>query len=179
MNWITNDSFAIVVLSLIFSSTNGQVNPLAIWKLDNPTTNFDSESDKFSLTYGVHEAITDSNVKAKIFTSACQNPADGSKGIEVSDGITVEKMGAADGTGSLEFVLDVPTLTQNKAVFDTTDAQKPMIKLCARYMLWTPQNEVNFIESLLNVRFDMTSEMEISFSGFESKLVDSSGNDMS
>ena len=178
MNRTMNMSFVIVVLSLLFLSTNGQ-NPLAIWKLDNPKTNFDSETDKFSLTYDVHEAITDTNVKAKIFTPACQNPADGSKGIEVSDGITVEKMGAADGIGSLEFVLDVPTLTQNKDVFDTTDPQKPMIKLCARYMLWTPQNEVNFIESLLNVRFDMTSEMEISFSGFDSKSVDSSGNDMS
>ena len=98
-------SFVIVVLSLLFLSTNGQ-NPLAIWKLDNPKTNFDSETDKFSLTYDVHEAITDTNVKAKIFTFACQNQADGSKGIEVSDGITVEKMGAADGIDYASTTLD-------------------------------------------------------------------------
>lgn len=174
-----NTIFVTLISSLVFSSANGQVNPLLVWQLDNPTTSYDSETDKFSLTYDVHENITDKNVKAKIFTSSCQNPADGSKGIEVTDGITVEKMGAAGGTGSLEFALDVSRLAQNKDVFDTTDPQKPMIKLCARYMLWTPDREVNFIESLLNLQFNLNSEMEISYSGFETKSFDSSGSDMS
>ena len=84
-----------LISSLLFLSANGQVNPLLVWQLDNPTTNYDSEIDKFSLSYDVNEAITDKNVKAKIFTSSCQNPTDGSKGIEVTDGITVEKMGSS------------------------------------------------------------------------------------
>ena len=167
--------FFFALISSLFLFASGQFNPLLIWKIDNPTTTYTPESNKFSLVYDVHTEMSDRNIKAKVFTSTCQNPDDGSKGIEVSGGITVEKMGASDGKGSFEFVLDVRTLTENKDIFDTTNPNKPMIKLCARYMLWTPDREVNFIESLLNVQFDLTGS-EITYSGFVSKAFDSSGN---
>lgn len=173
-----NTLFFALISSFFFMFANGQTNPLLRWKLDNPTTTYTPESNKFSLIYDVHEDISDVNAKAKIFTSGCQNPDDGSKGIEVSDGITMEKIGAANGKGSLEFVLNVRTLTQNKDIFDTTNPDKPVIKLCARYMLWTPEHEVNFIESLLDVQFDLAGT-EVHFSGFVSKAFDSSGNAMS
>mmetsp|Transcript_17819 Transcript_17819/g.44464 ORF Transcript_17819/g.44464 Transcript_17819/m.44464 type:complete len:175 (+) Transcript_17819:109-633(+) len=171
--------FFFSIISSFFLFANGDLNFRTLWNLENPTTIYDQASNKFSLSYVVNENIKDSHVKAKIFTFGCQNPADGSKAIEVSDGITVEKMGASNGKGSLEFTLNIPTLTQNDDVFDATNPERPSIKLCARYMLSTPNgHEVNFIESLLTLKFDMRGT-EFSFSGFDSKEFDSSGQAMS
>ena len=170
--------FFFSIISSFFLFANGDLNLLSLWNIENPTTAYNQESNKFSLSYDVNANIKDGHVKAKIFTFGCQNPADGSKAIEVSDGITVEKMGASNGKGSLEFALNIPTLTQNDDVFGATNPERPSIKLCARYMLWTPDgHEVNFIESLLTLKFDVRGT-EFSFSGFDSKEFDSSGEDM-
>ncbi len=171
--------FVTIISSFFLTLASGQPTLLSLWKLENPATSYDPENNRFSLNYDVHENINDNNVKVKIFTAGCQNPQDGSEAIEVTDGITLETMGASNGKGTLEFALEISTLTQNNNVFDNTNPEKPAIKLCARYGLWTPDGsmEVNFIESLLTLRFDM-SGAEFSYSGFETKESDSSGEDM-
>ena len=172
--------FFTLISSFFLTLASGQSPLLSLWKLENPATSYDPENSRFSLNYDVNQNINDSNVRVKIFTSGCQNPRDGSKAIEVTDGITLEKMGASDGKGTLEFALEIATLTQNDNVFDNTNPDKPAIKLCARYGLWISDgsHEVNFIESLLTLQFDM-SGTDFSYSGFETKAFDSSGEDMS
>jgi len=164
--------------SLLFA--NGQTSPLEMWKLENPTSTFVSESNKFTLAYDVHNDINEENVRVKMFTADCQNPVDGTSGIEVSDGITVENFGASDSKGIFEFSLDIPKLVKNDDVFDSSNPDKQMIKLCARYMLWTPGGtyEVNFIETILNLSFEL-KDTGFSYSGFASKVFDSSGQAMS
>lgn len=160
------------------SIAKGQ-NPLEKWKLENPTTTFVPETNKFTLAYDVG-AIDDDNIKIKIYNAKCKHPQDGSVAIEVSDGITVENLGVNDSKGVFDLGLDISKLTENDDVFDNTNPDKPMIKLCARYMLWTPDGrmEVNFIESILTVHFDMKNT-ELTFSKFATKEFDSSGQAMS
>ena len=90
----------------------------------------------------------------------------------MSDGVTVEKVDA----GIFEFALDLPTLIENKQVFDGSNPSQPTIKLCARYMLWLPDgsHEVNFVESILTLYFDLKGA-DFSFSKFVSKQIDSNG----
>jgi hypothetical protein len=172
--------FVTLISSFSFLFANGQVSPLEMWKLENPTSTFASESNKFTLAYDVHNDINEDNVRVKIFTADCQNPVDGTSAIEVSDGITVEKMGASDSKGIFEFALDIPKLVKNDDVFDSSNPDKQMIKLCARYMLWTPgwTYEVNFIESILILYFDL-KDTEFTYSGFVSKEFDLFGQAMS
>jgi len=161
---------------LAFAPGQAKANLLEKWKLENPTTTFDSESNKFTLAYDLHTSITEDNIQVKIFTEGCQNPVDGTKAIEVADGIIVKNPGVLDSKGTFEFTLDIATLTNNDDVFDLSDPKKPAIKLCARYMLWTPGGayEVNFIESLLTLNFDL-NDVGFVFSTFVSKDFDSSG----
>ena len=176
-----NFLFFFSLISSFFFLTNGEENELfAQWKIENPTTTFKSESSEFSLSYNLHENMNEDNVKVKIFTADCQNPKGGGKGIEVSDGITLESVGASNGKGIFEFALDIPSLVRNDDVFDNTNTDKPIIKLCARYMLWTLDglNEVNFVESILILHFDL-KDAEFSYSRFVSQEFDSSGNAMS
>ena len=168
------------IFSCLLLFADGQVSLLEKWKLENHTTDFASESNKFTLTYDIHEDMNDGNVMVKIFTAGCQNPEDGTNAIEVPDGITLENVGASDSKGIFEFTLDISKLVKNDDVFDNSNPDKPVIKLCARYMLWTPDGsyEVNFTESILSLYFEL-NDAEFIYSSFFSKQFDSSGRAIS
>ena len=171
--------FVGLISAFFVESAHGQGGLLERWKLENPTTNFASESNKFTLTYDLNKDITEDNIRVKIFTAGCQNPTDGTKAVEVTDGITVENPGISNSKGIFEFTLDIATLAKNDKVFDGQHPDKPVIKLCARYMLWTGGTyEVNFIESILNLNFDL-KDVGFVFSGLTSKNFDSSGLNIS
>jgi len=170
-------TFVIFVLISFFAGAV-QAGLLDRWKLENPGVNFVSETNTFTLTYDVNEDITKDNVRAKIFTAKCQDPEDGSKGIEVLDGVTVKSTDVVDSKGTFEFTLDIKELSNNNDVLDISNPQKPSINLCARYMLWTGGTyEVNFLETILHLDFDLT-DVGLSFSSLVSKNFDSSSTEI-
>uniref|UniRef100_A0A7S4EEV6 Uncharacterized protein n=1 Tax=Pseudo-nitzschia australis TaxID=44445 RepID=A0A7S4EEV6_9STRA len=168
-----------LIFAFFFVFANVRAGLLDMWKLDNPIVDFSSESNTFRLSYDLNKDVTKESVHVKVFTAACQDPQDGTEGIEVTDGITVQNTDVSDGKGIFEFKLDIKTLSNNSDVIDTSNPQRPSIKLCARYMLWTGGTyEVSFIESILALNFDLTDAGFV-FSNLVSKNFDSSGTEVS
>lgn len=147
-----------LIFALAFVLAYARAGLLDKWNLDEPSVKFDSGTNSFKLSFDLHEDITEDNIRVKIFTAACQNPDDGTKGVEVKRGITVQNTNLSDRKGNFEFTLDIEELSKNRDVFDTSKPDKASLKICARYMLWIGgANEVNFIESILALNFDVSN----------------------
>lgn len=150
-----------LIFALVFVLAHVRAGLLDKWNLDEPSVKFDPGTNTFKLTYDLNEDITEDNVRVKFFTAACQNPDDGTKGVEINNGISLKNTNVSDRKGNFEFTLDIEALSKNSDVFDTSKPDKPSLKICARYMLWIGgANEVNFLESILALNF------EVSNSGF-------------
>ena len=165
------------------------------WNLENPTTEYTAETNKFTMVYGmVSDSLTAAaNMQVVFYDENCKDPiADPTTTITpdqyqltVGKGVTAvadetilpvpEDLLAVGAGAQLEFLLDTQTLANDVKIYEVVteamitagdylaeDLSKGVMKLCARYSLGyytigTNFQEVNFLESLLTVKYDLTA----------------------
>jgi len=137
--------------------------------LENPVSNaFDQVTNTFSLTYDVHDSIEQGNIFATIYDEDC---AEGNNELTVGIGSVTTLVGPNIGEATLAFVLDTSALALNTDVFAAVAGNTAEMKMCSRFMLKTKTGEieVNFIESIITVFFDLTAGFELASFVVESK----------
>mmetsp|Transcript_11793 Transcript_11793/g.24948 ORF Transcript_11793/g.24948 Transcript_11793/m.24948 type:complete len:749 (-) Transcript_11793:183-2429(-) len=154
---------------------------LSKWTLSNPaTTNFVDATNTFTMTYDVDNSIIGTNTVGEFYQNGCkeENKALGST-TGIKDVVTNVY---TPGTATLSFYFDVDALSQNNEVviYDGEEAAATM-EICVRFMLMTEdQNtEVNFIESIIKMTFDLTAGFRLEAFNVSPKLLDVSKGDKS
>jgi len=133
----------------------------AQWALDNPVTTFVAETNSFTLTYDVDDSIVLVNTLSMIYDKDCLEG-----GNDLVDATGIEDMTTAvatTGVATMNFNINTDILRQNPNVFKTGADNSAEMKICARFMLRTDDVslEVNFIESVITITFDLTSGFEL------------------
>lgn len=170
---------ALVALGFLNSSNknfvHAQQDLAGKWALDNPVTTFVAETNTFTLTYDLDDTIGQSNTLATIFDKDC---LEGNN--EMTEGITGMALAFPSiGKGTLDFTIDTSILSQRSDVYAVVSPGIGEMKLCARFMLQTDDGsfEVNFIESVITVTFDLTSGFELAaFAVVAKELVETIGD---
>jgi hypothetical protein len=130
-----------------------------LWQIEDvPTYSFVAETSTFTITFGVNNAITATNVVGTMWEEGCM---EGGNPLAAADGI-LGFATAVDtpGEATITFQLDPETLSQNEDVFTDLPAQaKAQMKFCSRFALQTDDAswKVNFLEVIITVFFDLTA----------------------
>ena len=141
--------------------TNGQTL-LEKWKIDDdPAISFNELTNTFTLTFEVDDSITQANTATTIWEQGCAVEGNQLLAADGIDGATaaVDTMGE----GYLTFNLDAAILAQNSNVFTSLPSENSAeMKICARFILQTDGFiEVNYIETIITIVFDLTAGFEV------------------
>jgi len=143
------------------------------WALDeNPSSNYTASDNKFVMTYATvaDTIVGDANMQVAFYDKNCKNPV-------AIDGITptmypltegigdIDTLKLGDGEGAkIEFVLDPETLANDSKIYSTLNGDGVM-KLCVRFSLGYPDDgnfqEVNFVESVISITYDLTAGFDV------------------
>ena len=134
----------------------------AKWALDNPVTSFVAETNSFTLTYVVDDSIVLVNTLSTVYDKDCLEG-----GNDLVDATGIEDMTTAVatiGVATMNFNINTDILRQNPNVFKTGTDNSAEMKICARFMLQTDDVslEVNFIESVITITFDLVLSSKLS-----------------
>jgi len=135
------------------------------WVLDNPVTTFVPETNAFTMTYVVDDSIAQDNTATAVYDKGC---LEGKNELLVAGGIDDATTDVATtGVATLSFAINPDILRLNSNVFsaDTPAPGSAEMKICARFMLQTDDAsfEVNFIETVITITFDLTADFVIGF----------------
>lgn len=146
---------------------------LSKWALSNPTTtNFVDTTNTFTMTYDVDNSIVATNTVSKFYQNGCKEE---NKALGSTTGIKdVVANVYTPGTATLSFYFDVKALSQNNEVVIYDGDEAATMEICVRFMLMTEdQNtEVNFIESLIKMTFDLTAGFRLEAFNVSPKLLE-------
>jgi hypothetical protein len=129
---------------------------------DDPITTFNAQTNTFTMKFDVDDSVTQANVAATIWEKGCMEEGNQLIAVDGIEGITT----AVDtlGEGSLAFAINTETLVQNSNVFTALLTENSAeMKICTRFMLQTDDGsfEVNFIETIITIIFDLTAGFEV------------------
>jgi len=155
--------FAALVATSDFGSivTNGQ-SLSAKWAIEKPVTTFDVQTNTFTLTFEVDDSVAQANVAATIWEQGCM---EGGNELLAAGGIEgIATAVDTNGEATLTFDLNTQILVQNEDVFTSLPAENSAeMKICARFMLQTDDGslEVNYLENVITITFDLTAGIEL------------------
>eukprot|EP00534_Pseudo-nitzschia_fraudulenta_P008516 CAMPEP_0201149222 /NCGR_PEP_ID=MMETSP0851-20130426/10575_1 /ASSEMBLY_ACC=CAM_ASM_000631 /TAXON_ID=183588 /ORGANISM="Pseudo-nitzschia fraudulenta, Strain WWA7" /LENGTH=765 /DNA_ID=CAMNT_0047425587 /DNA_START=1226 /DNA_END=3520 /DNA_ORIENTATION=+ len=148
------------------------------WAIEEPTVTFDSSTNTFTMSHVVDPSIVQANTAASIYEQDC---LEGGNELIVADGIEATTTAVdTPGVATLTFDLNPGILSQNSDIFTNFPEERTaQMKICSRFKLQTNDAsiEVNYLESIITVTFDLTAGFVLDAFSVESKERDDGTRD--
>jgi len=170
--------FTLIVTTYCFEDifVNGQ-SLVSKWGFEEPNFTFVDETNAFTLTYAVDDSITQANTISAVYEKGCMEEGNELLAIDGIEGIktAVDTIGEA----TLSFKLNPKILVGNSNIYTAIpDEARGEMLICARFMLQTDDGsvKVNYLESVIQILFDLSTGLMVEGFSVTSKGKASSGN---